>query len=73
MDDQKQFKINDSKTEFKYFRYPLLKQNLSVLSINVEYTQISPSSKERDLGLFFDKYLTFHDQISGICKYCISS
>ena len=30
--------------------------------------QVSPSSKVRDLGVVFDKYLTFHDHISGICK-----
>ena len=30
--------------------------------------QVSPASKVRNLGLVFDKYLTFHDHISGICK-----
>ena len=30
--------------------------------------QVSPSSKVRDLGVFFYQYLTFHDHISGICK-----
>ena len=61
-------KINDSKTEFIMFRPPLLKQNLSDLSISVGDTQVSPSSKVRDLGVVFDQYLTFHDYISGICK-----
>ena len=61
-------KINDSKTEFIIFRSPLLKQNLSDLSISVGDTQVSPSSKVRDLGVVFDQYLTFHDHISGICK-----
>ena len=59
-------KINDSKTEFIIFRSPLLKQNLSDLSVSVGYMQFSPSSKVRDLGVDFDKYLTFHDHISGI-------
>ena len=59
------FKINDSKTEFIIFRSPLLKQNLSDLSVSVG---VSPSSKVRDLGVVFDQYLTFHDHISGICK-----
>ena len=60
-------KINDSKTEFIIFRSPLLKQNLSDLSIRVRDTQVSPSSKVRDLCVIFDQYLTFHDHIS-ICK-----
>ena len=61
-------KINDSNTEFIIFRSPLLKQNLSDLSVIVGNMQVSPSSKVRDLGVFFDQYITFHDHISGICK-----
>ena len=44
-------KINDSKTEFLIFRSPLLKQNLSDLSVSVGDMQVSPSSKVRDLGV----------------------
>ena len=61
-------KINDSKTELIIFRSPLLKPNLSDLSVSVGDMQVSPSSKVRDLGVVFDQYLTFHDHISGICK-----
>ena len=61
-------KINDSKTEYIIFRSPLLKQNLSDLSVSVGDMQVSLSSKVRDLGVVFDQYLTFHDHISGICK-----
>ena len=46
--------INDSKTEFIIFLSPLLKQNLSDLSISVG-----------DTSAVFDQYLTFHDPI---CK-----
>ena len=46
-------KINDSKTEFIIFRSPLLKQNLSDLSVSVGDMQVSPSSKMRDLGVVF--------------------
>ena len=67
MDDRKK-KINDSKTEFIIFRSPLLKENLSDLSVSVGDMQVSPSSKVRDLGVVFYQYLTFHDHISGICK-----
>ena len=45
------FKINDSKTEFIIFRSPLLKQNLSDLSISVGDSQVFPYSKVRDLGV----------------------
>ena len=61
-------KINDSKTKFIIFRSPLLKQNLSNLSISVEDSQVFPSSKVINLDVVFDQYLTFHDHISGICK-----
>ena len=44
-------KINDSKTEFIIFRSPLLKQNLSDLSVSVGDIQVSPSSKVRDIGV----------------------
>ena len=49
------------------FRSPLLKQNLSDLSVSVGDMQVSHSLKVRDLGVVFDQYLTFHDYISGIC------
>ena len=66
--DDKKYNNNDSKTEFIIVRSPLLKQNLSDLSISVGDTQVSPSSKVRNLGVVFDQYLTFYDHISGICK-----
>ena len=39
-----------------------------ILSVSVGDMQVSPSSKEKDLGVVFDQYLTFYDHISGICK-----
>ena len=62
-------KINDSKTELIIFRSPFLNQNLRDLSISVGDTQVSPSAKVRDLGVVFEKYLTFHDHISGITTH----
>ena len=47
------FKITYSKTEFIIFRSPLLKPNLSDLSVSVRDMQVSPSSKVRDLGVVF--------------------
>ena len=60
--------VNDSNTEFIIFRSPLLKHNLSDLSISVGDSQVFLSSKVRDLCVVFDQYLTFHDHISGICR-----
>ena len=45
-------KITDSKTEFIIYRSPLLKQNLSDLSVSVGDMQVSPSSKVRAPGVF---------------------
>ena len=58
-DIRNKLKINDSKTEFIIFRSPLLKQNLSDLSVSVGDMQVSPSSKVRDLGVVFYQYFTF--------------
>ena len=61
-------KINDSKTEFIIFRSPLLKTDLSGVSIRVGDSQISPSSKVRDLGVIFDDCLSLDAHISNICR-----
>ena len=67
-------KINDSKTEFIIFRSPLLKQNLSDLSVSVGNMQVSPSSKVRDLGVVFDQYLTFHVVFASLLIFtCVAS
>ena len=47
-------KVNDSKTEFIILRSPLLKTDLSGVSISVGDSQISSSPKVRDLGVIFD-------------------
>ena len=46
-------KINDAKTEFIYivFRSPMLKHDLSDLSVNVGANLIKPSEKVCDLGV----------------------
>ena len=61
-------KINDSKTEFIIFRSPLLKTDLSGVSIRVGDSQISSSSKVRDLGVIFDDCLSLDAHISNICR-----
>ena len=46
--------INDAKTEFIVFRSPMLKHDLSDLSVNVGDNLIKPSVKVRDLGEILD-------------------
>ena len=62
-------KINDAKTEFILFRSPMLKHDLSDLSVNVGGNIIKPSEKVRDLhvGVILDQTLSFDDHISTIC------
>ena len=52
-----QLKINDAKTEFIIFRSPLLRTDLSSVSISLADSQILSSSKARDLAVVFDKCL----------------
>ena len=61
-------KINDAKTEFIVFRSPMLKHDLSDLSVNVGGNVIKPSEKVRDLGVILDQTLSFDDHISTICQ-----
>ena len=61
-------KINDAKTEYIVFRSPMLKHDLSDLSVNVGGNVIKPSEKVRDLGVILDQTLSFDDHISTICK-----
>ena len=61
-------KINDAKTEFIIFRSPLLRTDLSSVSISVGDSQILSSSKDRDLGVVFDECLSLDAHISAICK-----
>ena len=61
-------KINDLKPEFIVFRSPRLKCDLSGLSVNVCESIITQSSKVRDLGVIFDQFLNFDDQITSICR-----
>ena len=61
-------KINDSKTKFIVFRSPQLKCDLNGLSVNVDKSRITQSSKMRDLGVIFDQFLNFDDHITAIYR-----
>ena len=51
-------KTNDAKTEFIVFRSPMLKHDLSDLSVNVGGNVIKPSEKVRDLGVILFPLMT---------------
>ena len=53
VDDQKQAKINDSKTEFIIFRSPQCKASISGVSVSMGDSNILPSPNVRDLGVIF--------------------
>ena len=59
-------KINDAKTEFIVFRSPMLKHDLSDLSVYVGGKVIKPSEKVRDLGVTLDQTFSFDDHILSV-------
>ena len=67
MDRNKQ-KLNDTKTEY------MLAGKASLLSIcdkppmNINGTEILPTSKVKNVGVIFDDELTMSDQISSLCQ-----
>ena len=61
-------KINDSKTELIFFQSPQAKQDFSGLSVIVGDCIIQQSSKVRNLGIIFDRFLSFDDYISSVCR-----
>ena len=56
------------KQNLSFFRSPQLRCDLSGLSVNVGESEITQSSKVRDLGVTFDKFLNFDDHITAICR-----
>ena len=58
--------MNDAKTDFIVFRSPMLKHDLSDLSVNVGGNVIKISEKVRDLGVILHQTLSFDDHISTI-------
>src|SRR5437870_8695186 len=63
--------LNPSKTEFMLFATPrqLLKLNDVCLSISPDIS-ITPASSVKNLGVVFDKHLSFHEHITKISQAC---
>src|SRR5437899_13034949 len=63
--------LNPSKTEFMLFGTPqqLVKLNDVCLSISPDIS-ITPASSVKNLGVVFDKHLSFHEHITKISQAC---
>jgi len=63
--------LNPSKTEFILFGTPQQLNKLQNPSFNVTSDiEIRPASLVRNLGVIFDKHLTFHDYITNLSQSC---
>ena len=63
--------LNPSKTEFMLFGTPQQLQKLNETGLVISSgISISPVSSVRNLGVTFDKHLSFHDHITKISQAC---
>ena len=63
--------LNPSKTEFMLFGTPqqLLKLNEPCLTVSSDIS-VTPVSSVRNLGVVFDKHLSFHERITKVSQAC---
>ena len=65
-------KLNaEKKTEVIYITPPHFQHKLNPLSINIDGTTVIPTASARNIGVIFDKTLSFHEHVSAICKTCV--
>ena len=62
--------LNPSKTEFLLFGLPRQLAKIDNPSLLFDGSFIKPSNSARNLGVIFDKYLSFDDHISNLTKQC---
>ena len=60
--------VNPSKTEYLLIGTPQQQHKILSTSITFSGITISPSSDVRNLGVIFDKNMSFSKQISNVCK-----
>ena len=65
---KKKLKINDSKTEFLVITSSFLNKMYDDLQLEVGMSKISSSTKARNLGVIFDKFMNLDAHIGNICK-----
>ena len=59
-------KLNEGKTEFLVVGSPQNLRNLNNVCLNLETTQIFPSTSMKNLGVYFDRSMSMSDQIDNI-------
>ena len=61
-------KLNDDKTEFLRIGSHNYTSKISVNSLSIGDTSVTPTNSVRNLGVIFDKNMNMNDHISSICK-----
>ena len=65
-------KLNaEKKTEVIYITPPHFQHKLNPLPINIDGATVIPTASARNIGVIFDKTLSFHEHVSAICKTCV--
>ena len=67
---QNKLRINTDKTEFIIFGRASSLNKLPDLSLHVGENKIKPSEFVKNLGIYMDKELNYHRQISSVAKIC---
>ena len=63
--------LNPSKTEFLIFGNSIQLSKLTNPALHIDTdTVIQPTATARNLGFLFDNHLSFHNQISSVCRSC---
>lgn len=65
---QNKLKLNSDKTEVLVMHPKLRTRNTPVVTLNLGDASISSNPAARNLGVKFDTTLSFHDQITSVCR-----
>ena len=63
-----ELKLNDDKTEFIIFQSKYHENRYSTSSLNFQNIIFEPSDSVRNLGAYFDKYMTMERHVSELCR-----
>ena len=62
--------MNDSKTEFVIVVSSGSVDKVSIDTITIGDSSVSPSGSARNIGVIFDKTLCLNDHITKVCRTC---
>ena len=63
-----ELKLNDEKTELIIFQSKYHENRYSTSSLNFQHIVFKPSDSVRNLGAYFDKYMTIERHVSELCR-----